>query len=474
MSSPEGGWQDPVVGGTILRIPGIQSPNFSMAGQSGWAILQSGLAFFFNVVLSGGTITGPDFIFNPQGLFFYSGSPGGPVAPVSGSVSSPGSFSNLAGPVVIPAGTYLVSWSVTLSGILSAGDANNCGIYHNNTFVTGSINPAVAGTYPQAPVSMTIAPGDTIKILNSNAGTAGSVYGASFSATGNLIISLTGPGVTVDPKGNPVTPDGLRVYGTTGNGIFMGLSGAVGVLQFPSGAANEQSPAQIASAINNPGVTAFIATALEGPIISLAGHEDWVGIQLNTPNADGSSAANGSIFYVSSTNVVTQVVTWDNTGFNIRQGAYTPADGNSYTPGLLSLVIRDNVPVATTGTVTLASCLVQAGITYRIKAKIAALQGATASVQQLGIGGTTTQNPTQLFAKYIQEGSAQPYSTVAHQANTVFIASPAYIAARIFWLELDGVVTPAASGALALVASCTVAADPFTVIGGSFADVWQA
>jgi hypothetical protein len=70
---------DPVVGGTILRIPAIQSPNFSMAGQTGWAIEQNGNAYFFNITAQG-TITGSvfegnDFIINSSGAFFYTGTP---------------------------------------------------------------------------------------------------------------------------------------------------------------------------------------------------------------------------------------------------------------------------------------------------------------------------------------------------------------------------------------------------------------
>lgn len=75
-----GGWGNPVVGSTALRIPAINSPNFNLANPSAspspsWAILQSGLAYFFGLVLSGGTITGPDYIINPSGIFIYSGSP---------------------------------------------------------------------------------------------------------------------------------------------------------------------------------------------------------------------------------------------------------------------------------------------------------------------------------------------------------------------------------------------------------------
>lgn len=80
MTTPGQGWGNPVVGGTALRIPAITSPNFNLTTPAAsptpsWAILQSGLAYLFGVTLSGGTITGPDYIINTQGIFFYSGTP---------------------------------------------------------------------------------------------------------------------------------------------------------------------------------------------------------------------------------------------------------------------------------------------------------------------------------------------------------------------------------------------------------------
>jgi len=67
-------------GGGNLAIPSIQSPNFNLSNPSSspnpsWAILQSGIAYFVGLVLSGGTITGPDYIINSAGIFIYSGVP---------------------------------------------------------------------------------------------------------------------------------------------------------------------------------------------------------------------------------------------------------------------------------------------------------------------------------------------------------------------------------------------------------------
>jgi len=50
---------NPIVGGTVLRIPAIQSPNY-IAGTSGWAIFQDGTAEFNNVTVRGTFETGTD------------------------------------------------------------------------------------------------------------------------------------------------------------------------------------------------------------------------------------------------------------------------------------------------------------------------------------------------------------------------------------------------------------------------------
>ena len=104
------------------------------------------------------------------------------AATYSGQVTSPGTGVSIVF-VTVVAATYTVAWSVSLSGTLGAGDANNFGLYNGATFVATSVNPAVAGTYPQAPQTFTVAAGvPDIKIISGAAGTAGAVYGASFTA----------------------------------------------------------------------------------------------------------------------------------------------------------------------------------------------------------------------------------------------------------------------------------------------------
>ena len=89
------GFSNPIIGGGgALVYPSIHSPNFNVANPPAsptpsWGILKNGLAYFFGLVLAGGTITGPDYIINSVGFFFYSGTPG-PGNLVGSSVSNAG------------------------------------------------------------------------------------------------------------------------------------------------------------------------------------------------------------------------------------------------------------------------------------------------------------------------------------------------------------------------------------------------
>lgn len=66
-------FNDPIVGGTVLRIPAIQSPNY-VPGVSGWIISIDGSAEFNNLTIRG-QFAGTDFVIDSAGIFFYSAAP---------------------------------------------------------------------------------------------------------------------------------------------------------------------------------------------------------------------------------------------------------------------------------------------------------------------------------------------------------------------------------------------------------------
>lgn len=116
-----------------------------------------------------------------------------PVAPAGAQVAATGSGTSLAAfttictSPVLAAGLYTVGWSVTLSGTLASADVNNLRLVQINPllFLAESVNPAAAGTYPQAPFTVSIPQGASLIISSgpSNA-TSGAVYSAAIANPG--------------------------------------------------------------------------------------------------------------------------------------------------------------------------------------------------------------------------------------------------------------------------------------------------
>lgn len=386
---PGSGCSNPLVGGGgALVYPSIHSPNFVIANpvaspSPSWAILKSGLAYFFGLVLTGGTITGPDYIFNTQGLFFYSGTP----------------------------------------------------------------------------------------------------------AAGNLIISLVGPGVVADPKGNTVKPDGLTIYGPAGQDIFLGLGAVSGnsQLQFLSGAAIEGQASALVTAISGAGATEFLQIALEGPALNVAGLTDWMTMQVASSNQGGTTLAEILFSYVNNAQVAATILNINNLGLGLfntaapaavagRAGIFASnsnldfvsgADGNTYATGRLTKFTTANQPV-TTGIVAVTGLqfTVQPG-TYEVKGKIRWQQGATAAAQNFQLAGPAISLNAIEYAHYLH-GSGISNGVGAYTgALGTNVASPAFAAGATMYLDLDGIVTFTAGGTFGPAAGETIGGDPFTILAGS-------
>jgi hypothetical protein len=218
-----GGFGNPIVGGGgALVYPSIHSPNFNVANPGAspnpsWAVLKNGLAYFFGLVLAGGTITGPDYIISPAGIFIYSGTP------ATGNLI--GSWAGAAGNDGLPGGgnNYPQGFNISKGAI-------------SGTTITGTgfiINSAGAFFYSAAP-----ALGNLVASSASSAGTDsfGNVYysgESSYNPSGGAtafevtqsaagLISL-GPGTTF--AGGGLQPSTIS-------------SGGTGLLNIESGAAS--------------------------------------------------------------------------------------------------------------------------------------------------------------------------------------------------------------------------------------------
>lgn len=96
------GFSDSIIGGSGKLIRNqIQSPNFSIAGRTGWAIMKNGDAFFFNVTATG-LVTANSVIVSGSGdgVFVYDGPPAldSLVVAISSASGSDGFGNSYSGP----------------------------------------------------------------------------------------------------------------------------------------------------------------------------------------------------------------------------------------------------------------------------------------------------------------------------------------------------------------------------------------
>jgi hypothetical protein len=450
-----------------------------------WGVVGPGFPDVVAQVFQAGTT-----LIDDAGLFVYSGAPGpGNLIASIASAGGTDQFGNGYGPGFSSFGALGTTAEITgavigmFSGLNVISELTPSGFFlYSPSGGAGNLIASLAtaagadqfgNAYPEGlNVTVGAISGTTFSGADFVIDSTGAYFYTGVPAAGNLLASIASTAVT-DPHGNTVAPGGLAIYGAGGQQIFLGLHGTSSVLRFPSGAANELLPFAVASAIESPGAAQFIATALEGPQITLAGHGDWVGVQVNSPAADGSSSANGSIFRVDNAGTVTQVATWDNTGLNIREGSYLPSDGQQYVFGHATTALAAGVPIANGVTSFFgAQFSVEAGVTYRCKMIAKCIQGASAVAQFIGFSGVTTGGgTTQLFYKFIQDGTAQSYSIVTTQSNIGFMTSAAYVATRTFYLEMEGMFTPNAAGIVQMTARGNGGA--FTVSPGTFFEIWR-
>jgi hypothetical protein len=136
-------------------------------------------------------------------------------------------------------------------------------------------------------------------------------------ALGNLFASLSGSAGS-DDEGNPYRGNAFTVYGPSGQQVFLGIFNTEAIAGFPTGDPMEASAPQIIG--NALGSPRFLNMNLLGPKINLAGHQDIVIVELNSPAEDGSSSANGELVYNDTNGSGHLAAKWDAAGFTIPAG----------------------------------------------------------------------------------------------------------------------------------------------------------
>jgi hypothetical protein len=143
---------NPVVGGTVLRRAAITSPQFNIANPAAsptpsWGILQSGVAWFFGLILSGGTIEGPDYLINTAGAFFYSGAPalGNLIASVASTGGTDGFGNAYQAGITSYSGTTFAQLFASTLNFMIAGDTTQAQVSGGGGGLALNSGASVAG-----------------------------------------------------------------------------------------------------------------------------------------------------------------------------------------------------------------------------------------------------------------------------------------------------------------------------------------
>jgi hypothetical protein len=251
VTTPYSGWGKPALGAGVLRYPQIMSPNFNLASPlsspaNSWALLQNGLAYLFGVVLSGGTITGPDYIIDTQGIRFYNGTPASGnlvawFAPGSGTDSFGNAFTeglNIGGtgqniallPLQNSAFNVTTAIAGTLEAIASLG--------------TGDASQVVAGILGSLLLGTATATKETTVLgspLNSSSAAYILLESENDGSTDTAIITLgtvTSPDSGTTLVYTPVatfTPYAFLLYGASSGTVTVTKTSGSGTIPVPGG-----------------------------------------------------------------------------------------------------------------------------------------------------------------------------------------------------------------------------------------------
>lgn len=124
-----------------------------------------------------------------MGIQIIPPGPADPVTPTgsaaaTGQAAAPGAGAAVATTAGLPAGTYLVHWSVTQSGAIAAGDVQNMQLMIGATVVAVAMTSATAGApVPQPDVQVVVPAGNPVLAVKAiGAATAGTTYQAAITA----------------------------------------------------------------------------------------------------------------------------------------------------------------------------------------------------------------------------------------------------------------------------------------------------
>lgn len=226
---------DQIVGGTVLRIPAIQSPNY-VPNTSGWAIFQDGDAFFNMLTVIGAVISGGNFVLtNPSdGILCYNGTPAPGNLLIS--ISPKGGTDDFGN--TYPAGIYVASGAGSINGnVLGPGTVVGSALAAQTITAAQIANQAIGqGQLANAAVGASqlaagaVYPGAIqAGAVTANALAAGSVIAGTIAAGALNAINITTGVLTVQGSQGAI----LIYNGTAANGtLFVSLAPQAGIDTF--------------------------------------------------------------------------------------------------------------------------------------------------------------------------------------------------------------------------------------------------
>lgn len=443
------GFENPITGGqgSLVRAQ-IKSPNFSLAGQTGWAIMKNGNAYFFNIVAKG-TVTatafiGTDFLMSAAGLFYYNGTPaaGNLVAAIAPPGTTQDSFGNAVSPVV-----QIGSGAGPRLTIDQFGNVNVFNASGDNV-----------GQWEVGDGSMRF-------------------YSSTGPAPGSLAVAVS-PAAGTDGNSNKYYK-GLTVYGAN-NATPTGIS-------LPTGNADEVLPGAVQSGVVNPGAAGeYQFIQMVNPEMTGASESDFVLCALKGSTKATASSAQGLLQYVSTTGVTTFSLTWTANGVFIQpplvlnnlaatpatstngpslygaggQAKYVDASGSNWNTGQKTFwtTSTQTISLAAQTTITgLASGTLPVG-TYHIRAVIGFV-GVAADDAYLTFAGTAVTSffaanityvggNTNAAATWGTNAAMRTQNTLGNNSNLetgVLVANDQYTA------FLEGIVTISTAGTITVV-----------------------
>jgi hypothetical protein len=204
----------PVAGQGAIARPDFKSINYS-PGVSGWAIFRNGNAEFnngtFRGIVTASTFQGTDFLINPSGSFYYSGTP---------------ATGNLIASITTAAGTDTFG-NDYLAGFTSYYPSNPVSGPYPTTYIAYNISTGGGGIGPSFPINLYAAPAAI------GPWTSKDVYFGSYSGDNTLSTAEVGFNAHVDENmtvGNILTTNEI----VANNGLTDAMVYNAGTLTAPN------------------------------------------------------------------------------------------------------------------------------------------------------------------------------------------------------------------------------------------------